>query len=100
ELPRHAHLVNVGRGDVVDEAALVRALQSGALAGAALDVFSQEPLPAERSLWALPNVLIMPHIASWTRPEAYRVAGVLVENLNRHLESLPLVNIIDKELLY
>jgi phosphoglycerate dehydrogenase-like enzyme len=99
-LPRHAYLVNVGRGAVVDEAALARALRDGALAGAALDVFAQEPLPPDSPLWDAPNTLIMPHIGSWSRRQAHWAAGVLVENLRRDLHGEPLVNLIDKELLY
>jgi phosphoglycerate dehydrogenase-like enzyme len=99
-LPAHAYLVNVGRGAVVDETTLANALNAGALAGAALDVFDEEPLPRAHPLWAMPNVLIMPHVASWTTLQAQRAAGVLIENLRRDLRGLPLVNVIDKELLY
>jgi phosphoglycerate dehydrogenase-like enzyme len=99
-LPRHAYLVNVGRGGVVDEATLARTLASGGIAGAAFDVFAEEPLPADSALWTLPNLLIMPHVASWTRLQTKRAAGVLIENLRRDLAGLPLVNVIDKELLY
>lgn len=99
-LPRHAWLVNVGRGKVIDEPALIRLLQAGGIAGAALDVLAQEPLPSDSPLWQMPNVLIMPHIASWTVLQAQRAAGVLIENLRRDQSGQPLVNQIDKELLY
>lgn len=99
-LPQQAWLVNVGRGSVLDEEALAEALRAGRLAGAALDVFTQEPLPSESPLWALDNVLVMPHIASWTRLQAQRAAGVLQENLRRDLAGQPIVNAIDKDLLY
>src|SRR5262249_2365054 len=99
-LPRHAYLVNVGRGGVVDEASLARGLASGAIAGAAFDGFAEEPLPAHSPLWGLPNLLIMPHVASWTTLQSCRAAGVLVENLRRDLAGRPLVNVIDKDLLY
>jgi phosphoglycerate dehydrogenase-like enzyme len=99
-LPRHAYLVNVGRGGVVDEAALAQALRDGALAGAALDVFAQEPLPPDSPLWTAPNTLILPHIGSWSRRQAHWATGVLLENLRRDLRGEPLVNVIDKELLY
>jgi phosphoglycerate dehydrogenase-like enzyme len=99
-LPRHAVFANVGRGAVVDEEALVEALQSGAIAGAALDVFVNEPLPADSPLWKMPNVLIMPHVASWTDMQTTHAAEVLVENLSRTLQGQPLVNVIDRKLLY
>ena len=99
-LPKHSWLVNVGRGKVIDEPVLIRILEEGRIAGAALDVVAQEPLPPESPLWKLPNVLIMPHIASWTVLQAQRAAGVLIENLRRDLAGEPLVNQIDKELLY
>ncbi|HVF11141.1 MAG TPA: D-2-hydroxyacid dehydrogenase, partial [Abditibacteriaceae bacterium] len=65
-LPPHAYFVNVGRGPVVDESALLDALQNGRLAGAGLDVFEAEPLPPDSPFWDLPNVLVMPHVGSWT----------------------------------
>jgi phosphoglycerate dehydrogenase-like enzyme len=99
-LPQHAWLVNVGRGSVLDEIALADALRACRLAGAALDVFTQEPLPPESPLWALDNVLVMPHIASWTTLQAHRAAGVLQENLRRDLAGEPILNVIDKDLLY
>jgi len=95
-----AWLVNVGRGSVVDENALVEALRAGRLAGTALDVFTQEPLPPESPFWTLENVLVMPHIASWTKLQAHRAAGVLQENLRRDLAGEPILNVIDKDLLY
>jgi len=99
-LPRQAWLVNVGRGPVIDEAPLLRTLKEGKIAGAALDVFAQEPLPPDSPFWDLPNVLVMPHIASWTTLQARRAAGVLIENIRRDLAGEALVNIIDKQLLY
>jgi phosphoglycerate dehydrogenase-like enzyme len=99
-LPRHAYLANVGRGAVIDEPALVDALSSGAIAGAALDVFAEEPLPSNSPLWTMPHVLIMPHIASWTTMQATRAAGVLIDNIKRDLANRPLVNLIDKKLMY
>lgn len=99
-LPRGAWLVNVGRGSAIDEPALIHALQAGKIAGAALDVFVEEPLPADSPLWDLPNVLVMPHIASFTTRQAGHAAGVLIENLRRDQSGEPLINVIDKELLY
>ena len=100
KLRPHAYLVNVGRGAVIDEAALIQALETKALAGAALDVFVNEPLPRDSPFWTLPNVLVMPHIASYTKLQTRRAADVLFQNLQRDLRGEPLLNIIDKELLY
>lgn len=95
-----AWLINVGRGGVIDEPALVETLRSGKIAGAGLDVVTEEPLPAGSPLWDLPNALILPHIGSWTTAQAHRSADALIENLRRHLAGEPLVNVIDKKLLY
>jgi phosphoglycerate dehydrogenase-like enzyme len=92
---RGAYLVNVARGSVVDEAALVRALADGWLGGAALDVFETEPLPAESPLWAMDNVIVTAHIAG--EPDEYpkRVMGVVAENVARWREGRPLLNVVD-----
>ena len=95
-----AVVVNVARGDVVDEAALVDALQAGRLRGAALDVFEQEPLPADSPLWTLPNVLVSPHSASTVAAENERIVELFCDNLRRYLAGAPLLNALDKELLY
>jgi phosphoglycerate dehydrogenase-like enzyme len=93
-------LVNVGRGGVVDEAALIEALRSGRLAGAALEVFAREPLPADSPLWDLPNVLVSPHTAGLSVREDERIVSLFVENLGRYLRGEPLRNRVDPELLY
>ncbi len=92
-LPRGAHVVNVGRGELVDEPALVDALQSGHLGGAALDVFVVEPLPADSPLWDLPNVIVTPHSAGTTALSAQRAADVFADNLRRFATDAPLRNI-------
>jgi phosphoglycerate dehydrogenase-like enzyme len=92
-----AHLINIARGSVVDGAALVRALREGWIAGAALDVFDEEPLPAESPLWALPNALITPHVAGEPADYARRVADVFVDNLARLRRGEPLRNRVDFE---
>lgn len=92
-LPSRAWVVNVGRGGVIDEDALVAALQGGRIAGAALDVFEEEPLPDGSPLWTLPNVVITPHVAGWgAEPE---ITALLEENLRRYLAGEPLLNRID-----
>jgi phosphoglycerate dehydrogenase-like enzyme len=99
-LPSHAVLVNVGRGAVVDEEALVEALRAGRLAGAALDVFAVEPLPAESPLWGLPNVLIAPHAAGQSVHDDERLVELFCDNLRRYLRGEPLRNRVDPEHYY
>ncbi len=92
-LPAGAHLVNVARGEVVDEAALVAALQSGHLAGAYLDVFAHEPLAAESPLWDMPHVIATPHSAGFSDGNAAKVEQMFLDNLVRWLAGEPLHNI-------
>jgi glyoxylate/hydroxypyruvate reductase len=96
-LPEGAFLVNIARGAVVDEAALIAALHSGRLSGAALDVFAQEPLPAESPLWDMPNVLICPHSASTSDRENERITDLFCDNLRRWLAGEPLRNVLVPE---
>lgn len=95
-----AVLVNVGRGGVVDEAALVQALEAGQLAGAALDVFATEPLPVDSPLWDLPNVLLSPHTAGLSVRENERIVELFRENLRRYLAGDELLDRIHPALLY
>jgi phosphoglycerate dehydrogenase-like enzyme len=94
-LPRGATLVNVGRGDVLDEQALVRALRDGRLAGAALDVFASEPLAPDSPLWMLPNVIVSPHTAALSPGENERIVELFAESLRRWLRGEPLRNVVD-----
>ena len=94
-LPAHAVVVNVGRGSIVDEEALIEMLQSGRLRGAALDVFAREPLPTDSPLWAMPNVIVSPHSASTVSHENDRLVDLFIENLHRYLDGRPLVNVFD-----
>jgi glyoxylate/hydroxypyruvate reductase len=91
-LPPGAILVNIGRGAVVDEPALIEALRSGHLGGAALDVAAVEPLPADSPLWDMPNVLITAHSASTVDRENERLTDLFCDNLRRFLAGEPLVN--------
>jgi phosphoglycerate dehydrogenase-like enzyme len=91
-LPRGAHVINVGRGELVDEPALVTALESGHVGGAALDVFAVEPLETESPLWRLPNVIVTPHTAGRTPISAHRAAEIFTDNLGRFARGEPLRN--------
>ncbi len=96
-MKRTAFLVNIARGSVVDEDALVAALRDGVIAGAALDVFDEEPLPAASPLWTLPNVILTPHVAGEPADYARRVADVFVDNVARWRRHEPLRNVVDFE---
>jgi phosphoglycerate dehydrogenase-like enzyme len=89
-------LVNIARGDICDEDALVRALQAGQIAGAALDVTHREPLPPDSPLWRLSNVILSPHISGSTPRYDERVAQIFEANLRRYLAGEPLYNLVDK----
>lgn len=91
-LPAHARLINVGRGAVVDEAALVHALNTGALAGAYSDVFTTEPLPADSPLWDARNFLVSAHSAGASKGFGSRATAIFVNNLQRWLKKEPLIN--------
>lgn len=91
-LPATARLINIARGEVVDEEALIEALRAKRLAGAYLDVFRQEPLPPESPLWDLPNVIVTPHNSSVATGNAERVYEIFVDNLARWSKGGRLVN--------
>jgi phosphoglycerate dehydrogenase-like enzyme len=91
-LPANAAVVNVGRGGVIDEPALIAALQSGRLAGAALDVTTVEPLPSDSPLWAMPNVLLTPHTSALSPRENERIVTLFLDNLSRLAEGRELRN--------
>jgi D-2-hydroxyacid dehydrogenase (NADP+) len=91
-LPRHAGLINVSRGEVVDEAALTTALAAGALKGAYLDVFTHEPLTPESPLWSLPNVVLSPHNSATSTGNQGRGAEIFLRNLEAYLQGAALEN--------
>ena len=95
-MKRTAVLVNVGRGSVVDEAALVEALEQGRIRGAALDVFETEPLPAEHPFWRLPNVLLSPHCADHVPGWVDEAMRVFLRNLDLFRHGQPLPQVVDK----
>ena len=92
-----ACLYNIGRGKIVDEAALISALQNGKIAGAGLDVFETEPLPADSPLWQMENVLITPHVSGGTPHYFSRFAAIFAANLKRYLNREPLQNLYDPQ---
>ena len=92
-----AVLVNISRGALVDEAALIEALSEGKLAGAGLDVFEQEPLPESSPLWDMPNVLITPHVSGSNPHYNRRVTELFCDNLARYLNGETLRNLVDVE---
>jgi phosphoglycerate dehydrogenase-like enzyme len=91
-LPRGAHLLNVARGEIVDEAALIESLRDGRLAGAYLDVFATEPLPSESPLWRMPNVIATPHNSAASRGNEARQIEIFLDNLARFARGEPLRN--------
>ena len=93
---RSAHLIVISRGGIVDEDALLGALRSGAIAGAALDVFAAEPLPAASEFWGMPNVLITPHVSAETAETFEGRRMIFRENLRRYLAREPLMHEVDK----
>ena len=93
-LPRGAHLVNVARGEVVDQQALVSALQSGHVGGAFLDVFAHEPLEHTSPLWAMPQVMVTPHAAGHSDGNEKRVSQMFLDNLGRCVAGQPLLNVV------
>jgi phosphoglycerate dehydrogenase-like enzyme len=99
-MKRSALLVNVARGRLVDEAALVDALDTGRIAGAGLDAFQQEPLPPDHPLWRAPNTIITPHTASFSGDYWTPVVDLFLENVARFKRGAPLLNVVDKRLGY
>jgi len=95
-----AYIVNIGRGGVIDEPALVPALQEGRLAGAGLDVFASEPLPPDSPLWTMENVIITGHYAGATPIYDERAMAIFLDNLRRYRAGDPLRNVVDKTLGY
>jgi len=95
-----AVLINIGRGALVDEPALIAALESGRIAGAALDVFDHEPLPPESPLWGMPQVILTPHVSGLGPRYWERAMALFERNLVAYLAGRPLENVVDKRAGY
>jgi phosphoglycerate dehydrogenase-like enzyme len=97
-MPASATFLNVGRGATVDEAALIEALRTGGIAGAALDVFEEEPLPSDSPLWFMPNVVVSPHMCGDAEGWELEVVAIFVDNAARWARGEPLRNVVDTRL--
>ena len=95
-----AYLVNIGRGPVIDEAAMAAALKTGRIGGAGLDVFEHEPLEPESPLWDMENVILTPHVSGDSRDYLNKACELFVENLKRFAANRPLLNLVDPNLGY
>lgn len=100
KMKRSAYLINVGRGELIEDSALIEALQNHRIGGAALDVFNQEPLPSESPFWPLDNLLITPHLAAAIETIWERHYDLIFENMTRFFDGRPLLNQVDKQLGY
>jgi phosphoglycerate dehydrogenase-like enzyme len=100
QMKRTGYLINIGRGAVVDLADLTSALDAGVIAGAALDVYDKEPLPAEHPLWKQPNVILTPHVAGYSPRIAERHLEVVLDNIRRFRSDQPLCNVVNKAMWY
>ena len=97
QMKQGSYLINMGRGGIVDEDALAHAVRTGHLAGAALDVFAQEPLPSDSPLWDEPNILLTAHVAANSHQYEERATELFLENLRRYLDGQDLLNVYDPE---
>lgn len=95
-----AFLINIARGAVVDEKSLITTLSQGKIAGAALDVFEEEPLPSTSPLWQMDNVIISPHVSGETKNYHDKAADLFIANLERYLEKKPLYNLLNRDVGY
>src|SRR5262249_39931487 len=99
-MKRSAYLINIGRGAIVDMADLVRSLRAKEIAGAALDVYETEPLPAEHPLWQMENVILTPQVGGYSPRIAERHLALLLENIRRFCTGEPLKNTVNKALWF
>jgi D-2-hydroxyacid dehydrogenase (NADP+) len=96
-MKQSAFIINIGRGNLIDEAALIRVLDEKGIAGAGLDVTATEPLPKESRLWDMENVIVSPHVSGGMEDYMDRAAALFCENLKRFLEGKRLINVIDRK---
>jgi D-2-hydroxyacid dehydrogenase (NADP+) len=96
-MKKSAYFINISRGTLVDEPALVRALKEGWIAGAALDVAREEPLPSTHPFWDCPNLIITCHTAGFSPQRRLRLVALLAENVRRYSNGLPLMNVVNKQ---
>lgn len=89
-------IINVGRGDCIDEDALIEAVRGRTIGGAWLDVVSREPLPPDSTLWRVPSIMITPHVSSWTDQRFDRSFQIFLDNLDRYRSGRPLVNVVNE----
>ncbi len=92
-----AYIINPARGKIIDQSAMIRALSENRIAGAGLDVFEQEPLPADSPLWKMPNVIITTHTAGSSPSTVERITDIVCENLRRFSAGEPLINVVNKK---
>jgi phosphoglycerate dehydrogenase-like enzyme len=95
QMKSSAFLINIARGDVIDEEALIEALQNGTISGAALDVFEQEPLPETSPFWTMDNVILTPHISGATDHYIERAAPIFYHNMKQYIAGQPLMNVVN-----
>ena len=95
-----AYIVNIGRGEVIDETALIEALKAGKIGGAGLDVFEKEPLPKESPIWDIENVILTPHMSGANRGYVDKACTLFADNLRRFVAGQPLLNVVDPGLGY
>ena len=100
EMKPSSFLVNVGRGSIINEKDLVKALKKGWIAGAGLDVFETEPLPDSSPLWEQDNIILTPHVSGFTPLYDDRATDLFAENLRRYLAKEPLLNLVNRTLEY
>jgi phosphoglycerate dehydrogenase-like enzyme len=99
-LPPHAWVINIARGEIIDEPALLAACRERRIGGAAIDAWWQEPLPAESEWWTLPNVIVTPHLSNESPRLRSRTVALILENVRRYKAGEPLLNVVDKKLGY